>query len=235
MAKKAGFDAVDVKCCHGYLLNELLTARNREGTFGGEYSARTKFLKEVVSEIDRRIKIPITVRMDIYNNTPAPCNWGCDANGTPDLQEPIQLARELVELGVVCFGVSAGAPQIKPYISRPYNKVGPCAEHPLISIANLIEYTGRIQKEIPDIPIVGTAYSSLRDLAAQIGAGVIHEGKAQLIGFARGALAYPEFANSILTHGKMERSKSCIACGKCVKLITSAQAVGCSVYDERYS
>ena len=37
MAKAAGFDAVDIKSCHGYLLAELTSAYNRPGLYGGSY------------------------------------------------------------------------------------------------------------------------------------------------------------------------------------------------------
>ena len=35
LAKQAGFDAVDIKHCHRYLLSELLGAHNRPGMYGG--------------------------------------------------------------------------------------------------------------------------------------------------------------------------------------------------------
>lgn len=34
LAKEAGFDAVDIKCCHGYLLAELSSAYTRPGQYG---------------------------------------------------------------------------------------------------------------------------------------------------------------------------------------------------------
>ena len=33
LAQEIGFDGVDIKCCHGYLLNELLSAYNRPGLY----------------------------------------------------------------------------------------------------------------------------------------------------------------------------------------------------------
>ncbi len=47
LAKQAGFDAVDVKSCHRYLLSELLGAREREDKFGGSYENRTRLIKKV--------------------------------------------------------------------------------------------------------------------------------------------------------------------------------------------
>ncbi len=36
LAKEAGFDRVDIKCCHRYLNSELLSAFTREGRYGRE-------------------------------------------------------------------------------------------------------------------------------------------------------------------------------------------------------
>jgi len=38
LAKEAGFDGVDIKACHGYLISELLSARNRKDSdYGGNH------------------------------------------------------------------------------------------------------------------------------------------------------------------------------------------------------
>ena len=45
LAQQAGFDGMDVKCCHRYLACELLSAYTRPGEYGGSYENRTRFLK----------------------------------------------------------------------------------------------------------------------------------------------------------------------------------------------
>jgi NADPH2 dehydrogenase len=40
LAWRVGFHFVDVKCCHGNLLHELLGARSRPGRYGGAFDAR---------------------------------------------------------------------------------------------------------------------------------------------------------------------------------------------------
>jgi 2,4-dienoyl-CoA reductase-like NADH-dependent reductase (Old Yellow Enzyme family) len=47
-AERAGFDGVDMKAVHGYLVAELLGARRREGRYGGSYEHRTRFLKACI-------------------------------------------------------------------------------------------------------------------------------------------------------------------------------------------
>ena len=48
LAEKAGFDGVDIKCCHRYLNSELLSAYNREGRYGGCFENRTRLLRDSV-------------------------------------------------------------------------------------------------------------------------------------------------------------------------------------------
>ena len=45
LCQQAGFDGMDVKCCHRYLACELLSAFTRPGPYGGSYENRTRFLK----------------------------------------------------------------------------------------------------------------------------------------------------------------------------------------------
>ena len=51
LAARAGFDFIDLKQCHRYLLNELLAARLRKGKYGGSFENRTRFIREVVARI----------------------------------------------------------------------------------------------------------------------------------------------------------------------------------------
>ena len=45
LAAAAGFDAVDIKACHRYLISELLASHNREHSqYGGSFENRTRFL-----------------------------------------------------------------------------------------------------------------------------------------------------------------------------------------------
>src|SRR5262249_53961807 len=45
----AGFAFVDIKHCHGYLGHELLSARAREGKYGGSIDNRTRFVRDVTA------------------------------------------------------------------------------------------------------------------------------------------------------------------------------------------
>ena len=49
LAEQAGFDGVDIKCCHRYLNSELLSAYTRKGDFGGSLENRTRLLRSGVA------------------------------------------------------------------------------------------------------------------------------------------------------------------------------------------
>ena len=48
LAQQAGFDAVDIRACHGYLLNELFAAYDRGGKYGGSFENRTRLLRDII-------------------------------------------------------------------------------------------------------------------------------------------------------------------------------------------
>ncbi|MDD6788704.1 MAG: flavin oxidoreductase/NADH oxidase, partial [Lachnospira sp.] len=48
LAKEAGFDAVDIKSCHGYLFAEVAAGFTRPGRYGGSYENRTRLLKNSI-------------------------------------------------------------------------------------------------------------------------------------------------------------------------------------------
>ena len=51
LAIEAGFDGVDVKSCHGYLFQELLSAFNRPGEYGGSFENRTRLYLDSVRAV----------------------------------------------------------------------------------------------------------------------------------------------------------------------------------------
>lgn len=79
--------------------------------------------------------------------------------------------------------------------------------------------------------VMGTGYSWLRNFAPYVAAYVKENNMADIIGFGRVSLAYPDFANDILKNNGMVSNKCCICCGKCVELMRAGSTPGCVIKD----
>ena len=182
LAAQAGFDAVDVKACHGYLMAELLGARQRPGKYGGSFENRTRFFLNVVDKIQGRLgaSIAVTSRLNACEGIPG--GWGMDAEGEPraDLDEPMRLVRMLYERGVRLVNISAGNPYVNPHIGRPFDRPMEGSaypqEHPLEGVARLVGQVRQIQQAVPEMVVVGTGYSWLRQYLGHSAAANIRRG-----------------------------------------------------------
>src|ERR1043166_6788128 len=93
LARKLGFDFVDVKHCHGYLGHEFLSAHTREGPYGGSFENRTRFLREVVEGIHSvAAALRIAVRLSAFDvipfhPDPAESQPGKPGHGVPEPYE----------------------------------------------------------------------------------------------------------------------------------------------------
>jgi 2,4-dienoyl-CoA reductase-like NADH-dependent reductase (Old Yellow Enzyme family) len=236
LASEIGFDAVDIKSCHRYLLSELLSAYTREGLYGGSFENRTRFLINVIDKIRAQpaYEVDVAVRMNAHDSIPYPYGWGVNEDNyrQVEISEPIRLAKLLRDRGVELINISAGNPYYNPHVGRPYD-FGPYVpqENQLYSVERMLGLARDIQTAVPGTAIVATGFSWLREFGAACAAGGIREGWYQLAGFGRQAFAYPDFAKDIMIQGKMDRKKCCIACGKCTELMRLGGGCGCVIQD----
>ena len=247
MAFEVGFDAVDVKSCHGYLINELFACRNRKGNYGGSFENRIRFVLDVVDKIHKELgeEAPVVTRLGIYDAIPYPYGWGVDKDDytKPDLAEPKKLIARLAERGVKMINITAANPYYNPHVGRPFNEpiVGGYEEpeHPLAGVSRLINLAGEIQKEFRNIAVVGTGYSWLRTLLPNVAAAGKAKGLAAIVGVGRMAFAYPDFARDIIgfprsgvpAKGKLDPAKVCVSCSACTQIMRDGGMTGCVVRD----
>jgi 2,4-dienoyl-CoA reductase-like NADH-dependent reductase (Old Yellow Enzyme family) len=234
LARDTGFDAVDVKACHRYLINELLSAHTREGEYGGSFENRTRFMLNIIDKIKAEVDINITLRMNAYDAIPYPYGWGTDENGAPSLEEPKRLMKLLKERGIRLINLSTGNPYYNPHIGRPAD-IGPytAAEHPIESASRMFNIIKELKSAAPEIVVMGTGFSWFREFGANIAAGCIENGWMDIAGFGRQAFAYPDFAKDITDKGGMIRRKCCIACTKCTELMRYGGQTGCVIKDSK--
>lgn len=146
MAQQVGFDFVDVKHCHGYLGHEFLSAFDRPGPYGGDFSNRVRFLTEICEGIRSECPgLEIGVRLSLFDMPPFRPDgrtadgklgpgvpeiagsgpypgFGCDRRSPLhlELEEPLELIRYLRDvLQIELVNLSAGSPYYNPHIQRP--------------------------------------------------------------------------------------------------------------------
>lgn len=240
LAAEAGFDGVDIKACHCYLVSELLASFTRENSkYGGSLENRTRFLLETAQKIKANVKGTfVTSRLNVYDAIQYPYGFGVDKNDymKPDLSEPKALIGELIKVGYPILNVSIGNPYFNPHFGRPFDfpivGVNPPEEHPLFGIARLLQIIGEIQQEFPDLPIVGTGYSWLRHFFPHVAAAIVKQGKATLIGQGRGSFAYPDSVNDLIKKGAMDPHKVCVTCSGCTQIMRDGGHTGCVIRDK---
>ena len=239
LAQDAGFDAVDIKACHGYRMHELLAAFTRENSrFGGEFARRTRLLLDTVRLVRQAApNLAVAVRLNATDGLPHPDGFGVARGETPipDLSEPLRLRELLIEAGCVLFNVTAGIPYYNPHVGRPYDRPargGTCTDiHPLRGVGSLLQWAARFQQMRPSSPVVGTGYTWLRHYWPNVGAAVIARGQASFIGLGRGAFAYPDAPLDLMARGRLDPAKCCVACSCCSELKRNHQVTGCAIRD----
>ncbi len=237
LAREAGFDAVDIKSCHGYLLAELTSAYHRPGLYGGSYENRTRLLKNgiLAAQQYRNDSFMVTSRLGIYDGYPHPLGFGVsqDSGMTPDFSEPVRLVKELHEAyGLDFMDLTMGNPYATTHVTRPYDagKYVP-DEHPFIGIDRMINGIGVVKKAVPQMVVYASAPTYMRQYADLFTAGAIEESLCDGMLFGRMAFADPDFAKQIIQEGRINPKKVCMTCGKCGDLIRAHKPTGCVVRD----
>ncbi|MCX7701344.1 MAG: NADH:flavin oxidoreductase [Gemmataceae bacterium] len=258
----AGFDFVDIKQCHRYLLNELLAAKDRPGTYGGCFENRTRLAREIFRAI--RPELPdllLATRINVYDGPPfvkGPEGTGqpVQASGrvrwafgvaendplVPDLSEPMAWIREMVQLGVSLVNVSLGNPYTSPHLLRPFEYPPPDGydppEHPLVGVDRHFRLTAEVQAKFPDLAIVGSGYSYLQEFLPAAGAANIRDGRVTMVGFGRASLAQPDLPRRLCEDGAIDRRRICRTFSYCTALMRSKHnelgqfATGCPPFDK---
>lgn len=148
IAEELGFQFVDIKHCHGYLLHEFLGAHTRPGKYGGDFEGRTRLLREVIQAVRSACpELTIGVRLSAFDLVPfrpdperaqegklgpgipesyeglLPYRYGFGVNPedptTFDLTETKRLLDLFQELGVAVVNLSAASPYYNPHLQRP--------------------------------------------------------------------------------------------------------------------
>jgi 2,4-dienoyl-CoA reductase-like NADH-dependent reductase (Old Yellow Enzyme family) len=240
LAKEAGFDGVDIKACHRYLISELLASHTRAGKYGGSFENRSRFLLTVIEEVRKAVgkDFILASRFNVFDAHPYPYGFGCDKDDMWkfDSTEPEKLVTAMIEKGVDLLSNSAGNPYyIYPQVTRPFDisslGIPEPEENQLVSIERLFHFSETVQRIAGDIPVVGNGYSWLRQFIPNIGAANLKKGSVKFVGLGRCAFAYPDAPRDVLLTGKMDSQKVCISCSKCTQIMRDHGTTGCVIRD----
>lgn len=238
LAEKAGFDGVDIKCCHRYLNSELLSAYARSGRYGGSLKNRTRLLRESVQgAVESCSKnFLVSSRLNVYDGFPYPYGFGVKTDGSLDfdVSEPDWLIKELYKLGVRILNITMGNPYFNPHVNRPFAHGGyEAPEHPLEGVARVLNGTAKLKEFNPQMAIICSAVSYLGVAAPNVVAAFIQNGSFDVAGFGRTIFAYPDFAKNIIQNGALDKNKICICCSKCTEIMRKPGGTpGCVIRDQ---
>lgn len=259
VAREAGFDFVDIKACHGYLLHEFLSARSRPGRYGGDLEGRTRLHRSIIEAIQRDVpELAIGVRLSIFDRPPyemgelhgqpmayhdlLPYEYGFGLKPSDpleiDLDEPIALLRRLKSLGVAAVNLSVGSPYYNPHIQRP--AIFPPSdgylppEDPLVGVARQIQVARQCKEAVAGLPMVGSAYSYLQEFLPNVAQAVTRLGWIDSVGLGRMVLSYPQLPRDVLGGSKLQRKLVCRTFSDCTTGPRNGMISGCFPLDDFY-
>ena len=236
LAKRAGFDGVDVKCCHGYLMQETLSAYNRAGSYGGSLKNRMRLFLDCFKAVKRAVGEDFLVasRFDPSDVVSYPNGFGTDEKGNVDLTEGKIILEALQQEGLKLVNITLGNPYYNPHVNRPF-RVGPYTppEKAEVGLKRFRDVEKELKQSFPELVFVGSGLSYYREDLMERAEELLQEGACDLVGFGRESLAYPTFYADYVS-GNFDPKKTCVTCSKCTALMRGGQVSGCAVFNEYY-
>ncbi len=260
-AERAGYDFVDIKCCHGYLLHELLGARTRPGPCGGSFENRVRLPLRIVAAVRSACPgLGIGVRLSVGDV--APFAAGKDGVGVPEVAGPapadlgfgldrsdvavpesacseaIRLVGRLLEAGVEMVSVTMGSPYTCPHLSRPFTYPASDGylppEDPLRSVLRQLAAVRTVRAAFPGLPLVGAGYSYLQEWLPYLAEAEVGHGRVDFVGLGRMVLAYPRLPADVLAGRPLDRRQICRTFSDCTTGPRNGMVSGCYPLDVRY-
>lgn len=191
-AAEAGFDAIDVFCGTGHLLNQFLSpATNvREDEYGGSIENRSRIVVNIVRGIKAALPhIPVLVRLAGHDLVPG-------GNTHHDVRE---IAQRLEKAGADAFNVTGGWHE-----SRVPQITGEVPTGAFVWLAQNI-------KSVVSVPVA--ASNRINDPV--VAERIISEGRADFISMGRPLLADPHLPRKLIENRPRDITH-CIACNICL-------------------
>ncbi|WP_284674627.1 NADPH-dependent 2,4-dienoyl-CoA reductase [Moraxella haemolytica] len=207
LAKKSGYDGVEIMGSEGYLINQFLSARtnHRNDEYGGSLDNRARFALEIVHAVREAIgrEFIISFRLSMAEFV---------EHGAT-MSDVIMLAKWLEQAGATLINTGIGwhearIPTIVTAVPR----------------ASFVRYTQAV-KEVVSIPVIAANRINMPTTAEAI----LANGQADMVQMARPFLADSEWANKA-KENKDRLINTCIGCNQaCLDHTFSGQRASCLV------
>ena len=191
LAKKAGYDGIEIMGSEGYLLNQFLCLRTnqRDDRWGGSIENRMRLPVEIVTRVRAAVgpSFIIMYRHSLLDLVEGGNTW----------DEVVAVAKALAAAGVNIINTGIGwhearVPTIVTSVPR----------------AAFRGMAARLRKEV-SIPVVASNRINMPAEAEDI----IASGDADMVSMARPFLADPDFVNKV-AEGRVDEINTCIACNQ---------------------
>ena len=207
MAKKAGYDGVEIIGSAGYLISTFLVQKTnlRDDEYGGSYENRMRFALEIVEQTRAAVgeNFIIIFRIAAMDMLEDGMSW----------DEIVTLGKRLELAGVTIISThftwhESAVPTIATMVPR----------------AAFTGVTGRLRKEV-NVPVITSNRINMPDVAE----AVLARGDADLVSMARPFLADSEFMRKAI-EGREDEINTCIACNQaCLDHTFSGLLTSCLV------
>ncbi|WP_445774115.1 oxidoreductase [Shewanella sp.] len=207
LAKKAGYDGVEVMGSEGYLINQFISSRTNKRTdeWGGSFDNRAQFPVKIVNAIREKVgkDFIIVFRLSMLDLVDNGSTW----------DEVVQLAKWLEQAGVSIINTGIGWHEARvPTIATSVPR------------GAFSWVTEKLKKEV-NVPLIATN----RINTPEIGESIIASGQADMVSMARPFLADAEFVNKAAANTP-ELINTCIGCNQaCLDHTFSMKRATCLV------
>ncbi|MDH4188605.1 MAG: NADH:flavin oxidoreductase [Betaproteobacteria bacterium] len=231
-AREAGFDGAELHSAHAYTLSSFLSRANpRTDEYGGQtLEGRLRLIGRVMESVRRKAgaDFPVGIRFNVEEFI---------KNGYTVVDSK-RIALRLAELGAAYLSLSAGgkfedAVHTPGQVLYPYNGYSGdrCMPGDWLPRALHADLAAEVKRHLIEnghrIPVgVAGKLSDPHDAER-----LLAEGKADLVGIARGLLADPDWPNKV-RRGELERIVQCDYCNVCKALDGTHRTVICALWPQ---
>ena len=205
-AHKAGADAVEIHCAHGYLISSFLSPRTnkRVDEFGGGFENRMRLIRLIIENIRKKVGQSIAILCRI--------NGSDEIAGGLDVHDSATIAAYLEDCGVDGLHISRAIHIRDEYMWAP------TVLHSGFSADLVTEI-----KRAVSIPVI-TVGRFTEPYFAEL---LVREGRCDLVAFGRQSLADPQTPNKA-REGRLDELTPCIACLQgCVHNMYQGKPITC--------